>query len=136
MSQKQKLFYFTWAVSWVVLAVCTSILFVTLSGGPKTLFDVEAWFVTFPVAWTAALLAVRYRACLNAFADRALMKYVYFIAICGFQAWNSWERGVRKDNAGFKMIGIMLAFALALLLIGLVVELVQIYKRQTKSGIS
>ncbi len=69
MTKDRWLFYRTWAISWVVLGCTPSVVFFYLLSQNATSFDASygiafkpvVWFATFPIAWTIALLVVRYR---------------------------------------------------------------------------
>ena len=124
MSKDHRFFYITWGVLWFVLA---------LLAGSLLRSAVEAWFVTFPVAWTAALLAVRCRTHLSAFADHTLMKQVYLITFFGFQAWNNWERGVRYQDSVFKTMGVFFAVPVAGMVVMLAVEVVKAFRQHKKA---
>ncbi len=131
MSNNQRLFYSVWAIGWLALALCATAM-ITLLDGRDVLFSWEAWFATFPVAWTLALLVVRYQDRVNAFCKHPSVKRLYMLPTLLVFALTFWSRGVRKDDLMFKTLGILTAAVVALLIVISVVEAVQIRRRPLK----
>ena len=69
MTKDRWLFYRTWAISWIALSCIPSLVVGFLPNYNPTSFDESyefvfkpaTWFFTFPIAWTIALLVVRYQ---------------------------------------------------------------------------
>jgi hypothetical protein len=125
MTKDQQLFYGSWAGLWLLLAFCTKLLLHSWA---------ETGFVTFPIAWTVAILITRYQTQLRDFARHSLMKYMYLIGILSCQAWSSWDRGVHKESPVFKTIGVMEAIAVVLIFITLVNEVIKACRRNNPSS--
>lgn len=111
MGQNRRLFYGTWIIAWPTLACITSIVFSYLPGSNSRIFNPEAWFAAFPVAWTVALLVVRYQESIRAFLFLPLVRRSLFLAFFSLRAWKWWESAVRHNDPFWKAVSILLPFA-------------------------
>ncbi len=109
MSKDQRIFYGTWAVGWLMLGCMASVVLYHLPGSQKETFNLEAWFVSFPVAWTIALLVVRYKKVLRIFCENPLVcTFLVFLSLI-MTAWGFWVRGVERHDDFGKISSVVLA---------------------------
>ena len=128
MSKDQRFFYGTWAFAWFMLGCIASIVLYHLPGSQKATFNLEAWFVSFPVAWTVALLVVRYKENLREFFQYPLVIRFLAFLILMMKAWSWWTRDTPHRNSFDKPGSVVLAIASLYFLWSFVVEAVKMWR--------
>ena len=88
MTKDRWLFYRTWAISWIVLCCIPSLVVsyrpnynpISFDESYELAFKPVVWFATFPIAWTIALLVVRYQEVLCVPFVKILGRILLFLA--------------------------------------------------------